>query len=53
MGRRKFVAPLFEDLVKQGDWGRPIANRIYAKAGPTYHSVTAGTVEKILKGGGA
>jgi hypothetical protein len=52
MGRRKFVAPLFEDLVAQGAWGRPIAERIYAKAGPTYHSVTGGTVEKVLNGGG-
>ncbi|HWH18383.1 MAG TPA: M1 family metallopeptidase [Allosphingosinicella sp.] len=52
MGRRKFVAPLFEDLVGQGEWGRPIAERIYAKARPTYHSVTTGTVDKILKGGG-
>jgi hypothetical protein len=51
MGRRKFVAPLFEDLVGQGDWGRPIAQRIYARAGPTYHSVTRGTVEKTLEGG--
>jgi aminopeptidase N len=51
-GRRKFVAPLFEDLVKQGEWGRPIAQRIYAKAGPTYHSVTGGTVQKTLKGAG-
>jgi aminopeptidase N len=52
MGRRKFVAPLFETLVKQGEWGRPIAERIYAKARPTYHSVTTGTVDKTMKGGG-
>ncbi|MGH1557514.1 leukotriene A4 hydrolase C-terminal domain-containing protein [Caulobacter segnis] len=24
-GRRKFVAPLFKDLMAQGDWGQPIA----------------------------
>jgi leukotriene-A4 hydrolase len=52
MGRRKFVAPLFETLTKQGEWGRPIAARIYAQARPTYHSVTTGTVDKTLKGGG-
>jgi aminopeptidase N len=52
MGRRKFVAPLFETLSKQGEWGRPIAARIYAKARPTYHSVTTGTVDKTMKGGG-
>jgi aminopeptidase N len=49
MGRRKFVAPLFETLVKQGEWGRPIAARIYSAARPTYHSVTTGTVDKTLK----
>ncbi len=48
MGRRKFVAPLFETLQKEGEWGRPIAQRIYAKARPTYHSVTSGTVDKAL-----
>jgi hypothetical protein len=48
MGRRKFVAPLFEALAAQGEWGRPIAARIYAKARPTYHSVTSGTVDKVL-----
>jgi aminopeptidase N len=49
MGRRKFVAPLFETLADQGEWGRPIAARIYAAARPTYHSVTTGTVDKTLK----
>jgi aminopeptidase N len=53
MGRRKFVAPLFETLMKQGEWGRPIAERIYARARPGYHSVTTSTVDKTLKGGGA
>ncbi|MGS1015881.1 M1 family metallopeptidase [Allosphingosinicella humi] len=49
-GRRKFVAPLFEALMKQGEWGRPIAARIYAKARPTYHSVTSNAVDKLLAG---
>jgi hypothetical protein len=52
MGRRKFVAPLFETLAKEGEWGRPIAARIYERARPTYHSVTTGTVDKALKGSG-
>jgi aminopeptidase N len=51
MGRRKFVAPLFETLMAEGEWGRPIAERIYARARPTYHSVTTGTVDETLKGG--
>ena len=52
MGRRKFVAPLFETLIAEGEWGRPIAERLYARARPTYHSVTTSAVDKALKGGG-
>jgi aminopeptidase N len=48
MGRRKFVAPLFATLMAQGEWGRPIAKRIYAQARPTYHAVTTGTVDKTM-----
>jgi aminopeptidase N len=46
-GRRKFVSPLYADLAKT-DWGKPIAMRIYAKARPTYHSVSVGTIDKTL-----
>jgi aminopeptidase N len=48
MGRRKFVAPLFETLMGQGEWGAPIARRIYAKARPTYHAVTTSAVDKVV-----
>jgi aminopeptidase N len=48
MGRRKFVLPLFSDLMAQGTWGQPIAQRIYALARPGYHSVTVGSVDKIV-----
>ena len=50
MGRRKFVQPLFQALVDQGDWGRPIARRIYARARPGYHAVTTGSVDPIVNG---
>jgi leukotriene-A4 hydrolase len=49
MGRRKFVLPLFSDLMAQGDWGRALAQRIYATARPGYHSVTVGSVDKVVK----
>ncbi|MEO0062942.1 MAG: Aminopeptidase, partial [Pseudomonadota bacterium] len=49
VGRRKFVAPLFKTLMAQGDWGQPIARRIYAKTRAGYHSVTQGTVDDLLK----
>jgi leukotriene-A4 hydrolase len=48
MGRRKFVLPLFQTLWAQGDWGRPIARRIYEATRPTYHSVTTGSVDRVL-----
>jgi len=52
MGRRKFVQPLFETLMAQGEWGRPIARRIYGKTRSGYHAVTQGSVDKVvLKGG--
>jgi aminopeptidase N len=49
MGRRKFVQPLFETLVRQGDWGRPIAERIYARVRPTYHIVTTAALDRIMR----
>ncbi len=50
MGRRKFVLPLFQSLVAQGEWGGPIATRIYQRTRPTYHSLTSGSVDKALGG---
>ena len=47
-GRRKFVFPLFETLWGEGDWGRPIAARIYARTRPSYHSVTSSAVDRLL-----
>lgn len=48
VGRAKFVRPLFETLVEQGDWGRNIAERIYASTRSRYHSVTQGGVDRAL-----
>ncbi|MEQ9661218.1 MAG: M1 family metallopeptidase [Parasphingopyxis sp.] len=53
MGRRKFVAPLFEALWAEGDWGREQARRIYREARSGYHSVTTGTVDETLSWNGA
>jgi hypothetical protein len=47
-GRRKFVRPLFDDLMKT-DWGKADAKRIYAAARPTYHAVTTQTLDGIVK----
>ena len=48
MGRRKFVLPLFTDLMAQGQWGRQIAIPLYARARPGYHPVTVGSVDKVV-----
>jgi len=48
MGRRKFVLPLFTSLWAEGDWGRPIATRIYAQTRPGYHPVTTGSVDDVV-----
>ena len=48
MGRRKFVLPLFKDLMAQGPWGRALAQRIYPAARPGYHSVTTGSVDPVV-----
>ena len=47
-GRRKFIRPLFQELMNT-DWGKPLAREIYAKARPTYHSVTSGSVDAIVR----
>ena len=50
MGRRKFLRPLYEDLMKT-DWGKAEARRIYARGRPLYHSMSTNTLDPIVKGG--
>jgi aminopeptidase N len=47
-GRRKFLKPLYEKLA-ESEAGRARARTIYEKARPTYHSVSRGTIDSILK----
>ena len=46
-GRRKFLRPLYEDLMKT-DWGKPMAKQIYQKARPLYHTVATQTLDPIV-----
>jgi hypothetical protein len=48
VGRRKFVQPLFQTLMDEGDWGQPIARRIYAQTRSGYHAVTRGAVDRVV-----
>jgi leukotriene-A4 hydrolase len=49
VGRRKFVLPLFEVLMKEEGWGQPIARRTYAETRVGYHSVTQASVDAVVK----
>lgn len=49
VGRNLLVTPLYRGLKAQGDWGTPIAQRIFDKAKPGYHPVTVGAVTRILE----
>lgn len=49
-GRGKFVRPLYRMLWAEGDWGRPIARRIYAQARPGYHNLVSAAVDRIVSG---
>ncbi len=46
VGRRKFVAPLFEAMIKTGQID--LAKNIYSKSRQNYHSVTIGTVDEMM-----
>lgn len=48
IGRMLFLRPVYDVLMKQGDWGQPIAQRIFAGARRSYHPITVGAIEKIL-----
>jgi leukotriene-A4 hydrolase len=49
-GRRKFLKPLYQKLAESEE-GLARARHIYEKARPTYHSVSRGTIDGILKWG--
>ena len=48
VGRNKFVAPLYEQLAAQGEWGLAIARPLYRETRSGYHSMTRGNVDRIL-----
>ena len=47
-GRRKFLKPLYQKL-SENEEGMQRARKIYEKARPTYHAVSRGTIDGILK----
>jgi aminopeptidase N len=51
-GRRKFLKPLYQKLAENEE-GLERARKIYEKARPTYHAVSRGTIDGILKWNGS
>ena len=47
-GRRKFLSPLYNELIKTED-GKNRARQIYKKARPNYHFVATNTFDKLLE----
>lgn len=47
VGRRKFLTPLYGEMIKTED-GKEMAKRIYAKARPNYHFVSVNTIDDML-----
>ncbi len=48
MGRRKFLKPIYQELVKTAA-GKERAREIYAKARPRYHSISQRTLDEIVQ----
>jgi leukotriene A-4 hydrolase/aminopeptidase len=47
-GRRKFLSPLYNELIKTGE-GKKRAREIYEKARPNYHFVATNTFDKLVQ----
>lgn len=48
VGRGLLVRPVYSGLMAQGDWGKPIAARLFEKAKSSYHPFVRGQVEKMV-----
>jgi aminopeptidase N len=48
VGRRKYIKPLYQELAKTPE-GKAHAKRVYARARPGYHPISAATVDELLK----
>jgi len=48
IGRGLLIRPLYAGLMKQGDWGRPIARAMFEKSKAAYHPTVAASIEKML-----
>lgn len=48
VGRRKFIIPLYTEMVKTSE-GKEWAKKVYKQARPNYHSVSYNTIDDLLR----
>lgn len=48
VGRGLLILPVYAALKAQGDWGMPIARKVYATARPGYHPTIDAAIDKML-----
>jgi len=48
VGRGLLILPVYAALKEQGDWGLPIARKVYATARQGYHPTIDATIDKML-----
>ncbi|WP_374658628.1 M1 family metallopeptidase [Phenylobacterium sp.] len=48
IGRGLLIRPLYAALMKQGDWGRPIARALFEKSKAAYHPTVAASIERMV-----
>lgn len=48
VGRGLLIRPVYRALKDQGEWGLPIAQRIYANSKEGYHPMTAAAIDRML-----
>jgi hypothetical protein len=49
VGRGLFIRPLYSGLLKDRDWGLPLARRYFDASGATYHPSIAAEFERRIK----
>jgi aminopeptidase N len=49
VGRGLFVRPLYVDLMRDPQWGQPIARRVFAQAKSGYHPTLSSGLERVVK----
>ena len=49
MGRRIYIKPLYEELVKT-EAGKKLAEEVYSRLRSSYHPISQAAIDKIVRG---